>query len=113
MDNGANPRGRMLSGRVPSGDPARSTHHDRAGHPIVEPAPHRVGRGREQEERRPARRDPRHDPDLTEASRLVHGDLEEITNMAWTYDGDRAALGRELAKKYDVKARTSCYTCHR
>jgi Cytochrome c7 and related cytochrome c len=38
---------------------------------------------------------------------------EEVTNMAWTYDGDRAALGRELAKKYDVKPRTACYTCHR
>ncbi len=39
--------------------------------------------------------------------------LEEITNLAWTYQGDRAQLGRELAKKYDVKPRTSCYTCHR
>jgi hypothetical protein len=39
--------------------------------------------------------------------------LEEVTNMAWTYAGDRAALGRELAKKYDVKPRTACYTCHR
>jgi len=39
--------------------------------------------------------------------------LEEVTNMAWTYDGDRAALGRELAKKYNVKPRTACYTCHR
>ena len=39
--------------------------------------------------------------------------LEEVTHMAWTYAGDRAALGRELAKKYDVKPRTSCYTCHR
>jgi cytochrome c7-like protein len=38
---------------------------------------------------------------------------EEITNMTWTYAGDRAALGRELAKKYDVKPRTACYTCHR
>ncbi len=39
--------------------------------------------------------------------------LEEITSMTWTYDGDRAQLGRELAKKYDVKPRTACYTCHR
>jgi Cytochrome c7 and related cytochrome c len=39
--------------------------------------------------------------------------VEEVTNMAWTYEGDRAALGRELARKYDVKSRTSCYTCHR
>jgi Cytochrome c7 and related cytochrome c len=39
--------------------------------------------------------------------------LEEITNMTWEPPADRAALGRELAKKYDVKPRTSCYTCHR
>ncbi len=39
--------------------------------------------------------------------------LEEVTNMAWTPDGDPAALGRELAKKYDVKPRTNCTTCHR
>jgi hypothetical protein len=39
--------------------------------------------------------------------------LEEITNMSWTPEGDPAQLGRELAKKYDVKPRTSCYTCHR
>ena len=39
--------------------------------------------------------------------------IEEITNMAWVPQGDPAQLGRELAKKYDVKTRTSCYTCHR
>jgi hypothetical protein len=39
--------------------------------------------------------------------------LEEITNMTWQPQGDRVALGKELAKKYDVKPRTSCYTCHR
>ncbi len=39
--------------------------------------------------------------------------LEEVTNMAWTPDGDPAALGRELAKKYDVTPRTNCTTCHR
>jgi hypothetical protein len=39
--------------------------------------------------------------------------LEEVTNMAWEPPADREALGRELAKKYDVKPRTSCYTCHR
>jgi hypothetical protein len=39
--------------------------------------------------------------------------LEEITNMAWKAEGDPAVLGRELAKKYDVKPKTSCYTCHR
>jgi hypothetical protein len=38
---------------------------------------------------------------------------EEITNMAWTPDGDPVALGKELAKKYDVEPRTSCYACHR
>jgi hypothetical protein len=39
--------------------------------------------------------------------------LEEITNMTWEPEGDRVALGKELAKRYDVKPRTSCYTCHR
>lgn len=39
--------------------------------------------------------------------------LEEITNMTWQPEGDRVALGKELAKRYDVKPRTSCYTCHR
>ena len=38
---------------------------------------------------------------------------EEITNMAWKPDGDPIALGKELAKKYDVEPRTSCYACHR
>jgi hypothetical protein len=38
---------------------------------------------------------------------------EEITNMAWKPAGDPVALGKELARKYDVKPRTSCYTCHR
>jgi len=39
--------------------------------------------------------------------------LEEITNMDWKPEGDPVALGRELARKYDVKPRTTCYTCHR
>jgi hypothetical protein len=39
--------------------------------------------------------------------------LEEVTSMTWTGPEDREAFGRELAKKYDVKPRTSCYTCHR
>jgi hypothetical protein len=39
--------------------------------------------------------------------------VEEVTHMAWTTGADRAALGRELARKYDVKTRTDCYTCHR
>jgi hypothetical protein len=38
---------------------------------------------------------------------------EEVTNMAWTPPGDPVALGKELARKYDVKPRTNCYTCHR
>jgi hypothetical protein len=38
---------------------------------------------------------------------------EEVTSMTWTPDGDRAALGKELARKNDVKPRTDCYTCHR
>jgi hypothetical protein len=39
--------------------------------------------------------------------------LEEITSMTWKPDGDPAVVGRELAKKYDVRPRTSCWTCHR
>ena len=38
---------------------------------------------------------------------------EEVTNMTWKPDRDPEVLGRELAKKNDVKPRTSCYTCHR
>ena len=39
--------------------------------------------------------------------------IEEVTNMTWQPEGDPVALGRELAKKYDVKPRTNCTTCHR
>ena len=39
--------------------------------------------------------------------------VEEITNMNWKPEGDPVALGLELAKKYDVKPRVTCYTCHR
>ncbi len=39
--------------------------------------------------------------------------LEEITSMTWAPDGDRAALAADLAKRYEVRARTSCTTCHR
>jgi hypothetical protein len=39
--------------------------------------------------------------------------VEEITNMNWKPEGDPVALGQELAKKYDVKPRVTCYTCHR
>jgi NAD-dependent SIR2 family protein deacetylase len=38
---------------------------------------------------------------------------EEVTNMTWKAEGDPVALGQELARKHDVKPRTSCYTCHR
>lgn len=37
----------------------------------------------------------------------------EVTSMTWTAPGDPAAFGRELAKKHDVRPRTSCTTCHR
>jgi hypothetical protein len=39
--------------------------------------------------------------------------LEEVANLRWQPPADRAALGAELAKKYDVKTRVSCSTCHR
>jgi hypothetical protein len=39
--------------------------------------------------------------------------LEEIANMRWEPPADRAALGRELAKKYDVQPKVNCTVCHR
>ena len=39
--------------------------------------------------------------------------VEEITNLRWEPPADRAALGAELAKKYDVHPRVNCTTCHR
>jgi hypothetical protein len=39
--------------------------------------------------------------------------VEEITNLRWQPPADRAALGAELAKKYDVHPRVNCTTCHR
>ena len=39
--------------------------------------------------------------------------VEEITNMDWKPGGDPVALGQELVKKYDVKPRVTCYSCHR
>jgi len=39
--------------------------------------------------------------------------LEQVTNLAWQPEGDPVALGKELARKYDVHPRTSCTTCHR
>jgi cytochrome c7-like protein len=38
---------------------------------------------------------------------------DQVTNMEWVPEGDPVALGRELARKYDVKTRTNCTTCHR
>jgi hypothetical protein len=38
---------------------------------------------------------------------------EQIASMTWEPDGDPAALGQELMKKYEVHGRTSCSTCHR
>jgi hypothetical protein len=40
-------------------------------------------------------------------------DRAKITDLAWTPDGDPAALGREFMKKYNVNPRTDCSTCHR
>jgi hypothetical protein len=39
--------------------------------------------------------------------------LEVVTSMRWEPPADRAALGEQLAKAYDVKPRVSCTTCHR
>ena len=39
--------------------------------------------------------------------------LEEIANPRWQPPADRAALGAELARKYDVKPKVNCTTCHR
>jgi cytochrome c7-like protein len=39
--------------------------------------------------------------------------LEEIANPRWQPPVDRAALGVELARKYDVKPKVNCTTCHR
>ncbi|HEY7725776.1 MAG TPA: cytochrome c3 family protein [Anaeromyxobacteraceae bacterium] len=39
---------------------------------------------------------------------------EAVTAMGWTPPGaDPLALGRELHRKYDIRTRTSCTTCHR
>jgi len=38
---------------------------------------------------------------------------DEVTSMTWKPGGDPVALGKELARKNDVKPRTACYTCHR
>ncbi len=39
--------------------------------------------------------------------------LDQVTSATWQPRGDRDGLARELMKKYDVKPRTSCTTCHR
>lgn len=38
---------------------------------------------------------------------------EELTTMGWEPRGDRAELGRELARSYQVRSLTYCTTCHR
>jgi hypothetical protein len=38
---------------------------------------------------------------------------EAVTSMGWEPPADRAALGAELAKAYDVKPKVNCTTCHR
>ena len=38
---------------------------------------------------------------------------EQIVSTTWKPEGDPAVLARELSAKYDVRARTSCTTCHR
>jgi len=38
---------------------------------------------------------------------------EAVTSMRWEPPADRAALGEELAKAYDVHPRVNCTTCHR
>lgn len=38
---------------------------------------------------------------------------ETVMMMDWEPPADRAALGRELIEKYDIKTRTDCSTCHR
>ncbi|MGA9526468.1 MAG: cytochrome c3 family protein [Myxococcaceae bacterium] len=37
----------------------------------------------------------------------------EVTNMDWKPNVDPVQLGRELARRYDVRPRTNCTTCHR
>jgi hypothetical protein len=39
--------------------------------------------------------------------------LDQITTMGWKPEGDPIALSRDLMKRLDVHARTSCTTCHR
>ena len=41
------------------------------------------------------------------------GPREQVFSMDWTPPDDRAALGRELVVKYNVRTRTDCSTCHR
>jgi Cytochrome c7 and related cytochrome c len=37
---------------------------------------------------------------------------EEVFNMAWQA-ADQERLGKALVKRYKIKSRTDCYTCHR
>jgi cytochrome c7-like protein len=38
---------------------------------------------------------------------------EHVFDMAWQPVSDRAALGKQLMRDYDVRTRTDCSTCHR
>ncbi len=38
---------------------------------------------------------------------------DQITSMTWAPTGDKAALARELVRRYNIHTRTSCTTCHR
>jgi hypothetical protein len=38
---------------------------------------------------------------------------EHVFDMAWQPVSDRAALGEQLMRDYDVRTRTDCSTCHR
>jgi hypothetical protein len=40
---------------------------------------------------------------------------DQITNMSWQPDGDRAALGHALLRRYGIRLGqiTHCFTCHR
>jgi hypothetical protein len=38
---------------------------------------------------------------------------DQITSMTWAPEGDRAALGRELAAQYGTRRLDNCSACHR
>jgi hypothetical protein len=40
--------------------------------------------------------------------------VERVTEMGWSVPADsQLALGRALTRRYDVRVRTTCTTCHR